>query len=201
MNILPAIISFVVGAAVSLLELITSKYPRTFFLLKKSTALYAYTLIYGILSFLVMLIVKSLIHAKIISLEGIGISNEWIQALVVGVTTKAILHIRLFNITFGRQSFPIGIETFVYLFEPWLLRTIDLDEFNGIRSYIAVYQKKYSDLTDIKNRIKDNIPQTLTGVERKAFITDLTEKDSAMEAMELYLQTFGKRSFERVFPL
>lgn len=201
MNIIPAIISFLVGASVAFLELITSKYPRTFFLLKKSTSLYAYTLIYGLLSFLVMLLVKSLIHAKIISLEGIGISNEWIQALAVGITTKAILHIRLFNITFGRQSFPIGVETFVYLFEPWLLRSIDLDEFNAIRSYLEVAQKKYSDLADVKNRIKDNIPHTLAGVERKAFLTDLTEKDSALEAMELYLQTFGKKSFERVFPL
>jgi hypothetical protein len=201
MIIIPPVISFVVGASVALLELITSKYPRTFFLLKKSSALYAYTLIYGFLSFLVMLLVKSLIHAKIISLEGIGISNEWIQALVVGVTTKAILHIRLFNVTFGRQSFPVGVETFVYMFEPWLLRTLDLDEFNAVRSFIATAQNKYNDLTDVKNKIKNNIPRSLTGIEKAAFITDLNEKATVLESMELYLQSFGRKSFERVFPL
>jgi len=201
MNIFPPFLSFVVGSLIALIELITSKYPRTYFLLKKSSALYAYTLIYGILSFVVMLILKSLIKAEIISLEGLGISNQWIQALVVGVSTKALLHIRLFKISFGSQSFPVGIETFVFLFEPWLLRTIDLDEFNAVREFIAFAKSRYTDLDDVKDKIEDNIPPTLSSAEKAAFLTDLNEKDSVLEAMELYLQSFGKRSFERVFPL
>jgi hypothetical protein len=138
MNILPPLLSFIIGALVAHIELITSKYPRTFFLLKKSFALYAYTLIYGILSFFVMLTLESLTRAQIISLEGIGISNQWIQALIVGVSTKALLHIRFFKVSFGSQSFPVGVETFVFLFEPWLLRTIDLDEFNAVRDFITL---------------------------------------------------------------
>lgn len=201
MNVLPPLLSFIIGALVAHIELITSKFPRTFFLLKKSFALYAYTLIYGFLSFIVMLVLESLTSAGIISLEGIGISNQWIQALVVGFSTKALLHIRLFKVTFGNQSFPVGVETFVFLFEPWLLRTIDLDEFNAVRDFIALAKNRYSDINAVKTKIEDNIPPTLSNLEKTAFLTDLNEKESVSEAMELYLQSFGKRSFERVFPL
>jgi len=209
MNILPPLLSFIIGALVAHIELITSKYPRTFFLLKKSLALYAYTSIYGILSLIGMLVLESLIRTQVISLEGLGISSRWIQAVVVGVSTKALLHIRLFKVSFRNLSFPVGVETFVFLFEPWLLRTIDLDEFNAVRDYhffsyfkfIALAENRYTDLNDVKTKIEDNIPPTLSNLEKAAFLTDLKEKDTVPEAMELYLQSFGKRSFERVFPL
>jgi len=201
MNILPPLLSFIIGALVAHIELITSKYPRTFFLLKKSLALYAYTSIYGILSLIGMLVLESLIRTQVISLEGLGISSRWIQAVVVGVSTKALLHIRLFKVSFRNLSFPVGVETFVFLFEPWLLRTIDLDEFNAVRDFIALAENRYTDLNDVKTKIEDNIPPTLSNLEKAAFLTDLKEKDTVPEAMELYLQSFGKRSFERVFPL
>ena len=201
MNLLPPLLSFIIGALVAHIELTTSKYPRTFFLLKKSLALHAYTVIYGLLSFILMLVLESLIRAKVIGMEGFGISNRWIQALIIGVSTKALLHIRLFNVSFGSQSFPVGVETFVFLFEPWLLRTIELDEFNAVREFIAKAEKRYTNLTEVKTDIEDNIPPTLSNPEKAAFLTDLNEKDTVLEVMELYLQSFGKRSFERVFPL
>lgn len=200
-DFLPPFISFIIGTLVAGIELITSKYPRTFFLLNKSWALYAYTIIYGILSFGVMLAISSLVGAKIIKLEGLGISNMWVQAVVVGVATKAFLHIRVFNVSIGSQSFPVGIETFVYMFEPWLLRTIELDEFNAIRKFIDIAQSRYSALNDVIQKIKNNIPQKLSKVEKSAFPSDLSEKTTVSEAMELYLQYFGKKSFERIFPL
>ena len=47
----PSSLAFGIATVIALLELITSKYPRTFFLLKRSRALYTYALIYGVIAF------------------------------------------------------------------------------------------------------------------------------------------------------
>src|SRR6267143_1157201 len=116
----PPLFAFLIGTLVSGLELITSKYPRTFFLIKKSWAFGVYATVYGLISFLVMLLLKSLVEGQYVKLEGFAISNTMVQAFVIGVSTKALLHMRLFQVTTGSQNFPVGIETLIYLFEPLL---------------------------------------------------------------------------------
>jgi len=133
----PPILAFAIATFLAFLELVTSKYPRTAFLLRKSSALYGYVLVYGLIAFGVTLGIGSLIKAEIIKLSGIGLSNPWAQAVAVGVSFKALLHIRLFSVSVGSETFPIGVETLVQLFEPYLLRTIDLDCFNAMEAYIA----------------------------------------------------------------
>jgi len=124
-----------------------------------------------------------------------------VQAIFVGVSTRAFLHIRLVKVSVGSQSFPIGIETFMYLFEPWLLRGIELDEFNAVREFIDKSQGHYTDLNVVKQKIGGNIPPNLPEDERIAFLRDMHDKRTVPEAMELYLIYFGKKSFERVFPI
>ena len=131
-----AILAFVIAAFISVLELITAKYPRTYFLLKKNRKLYLYALTYGAVAFGIMLGLGALVTAGTVKLEGLGLSSPWVQAIAVGLTTKAFLHINLFNVTVGSQPMPVGLETLVQLFEPALLRTILLDEFNAVRNYI-----------------------------------------------------------------
>lgn len=199
----PPLLSFFIAATVTLLELITSKYPRTsFLLLKRSHWLYVYVAIYGAISFAVTIAFKWLIQTQEeITVTGLAISNPWAQAVIVGLSVKAFLHIRLFAVTVGSQAFPVGVETLVQLFEPWLLRTIDLDEFNAMKDFIADYQQHYDALGPVKDKIKQNIPTNLPKEEKSAFLADLDEKEGVGEAMELYLQSFGKTSFKRVFPL
>lgn len=172
-------LAFIIASLISMLELITSKYPRTFFLLKKSWALYTYALIYGVISFVVMLVLNSLIIAGIVKLEGVGISNLWTQSIAVGLATKAFLHIRFFNVSSGSQSFPVGTETIVQLFEPWLLRTIELDNFNAVRNFINSRANKYNDLNDVKTKSRNNLPRTFSEQDRTAFQADI-DKEQAL---------------------
>lgn len=199
-DMVPPILAFLVATSVTLLELITSKYPRTFFLMKKSCSCYIYSIVYGFIAFFIMLGLDSLVKEGVLKLEGLGLSYPVVQALAVGLTIKAFLHIRLFNIVSGAQSFPVGIESIVQLFEPWLIRTTELYHFNASANYITLHSRSHSDLEKVKKTIKDNLPPTLTSQEKTAFQADIDRVTNVFDAMILYLSTVGKKSFERVFP-
>src|ERR1700736_1601035 len=109
----PPVLAFVIASFIAALELITSKYPRTFFLLKRCPALYVYALIYGLIGLGVMLGLNYLVSQKAVTLEGFGLSNPWWQAVAIGLSVKAFLHLRIFSVGVGGQSFPIGTETIV----------------------------------------------------------------------------------------
>lgn len=193
-----------VAVGVVLLELVTLRYSRQFFLLwNKSWALYVYALMYGIVALLITFGLNQLEIGGAINLQGIGLSNPWIRAVAIGVFTKAFFHMRLFNIpvgSFGTQSFPIGLETIVQVFEPQLLKTIELHEFNAVRQYIEPRAAKYKDLATVRAKINENIPRTFTESEKSAIRADIDKQNTIVEAMELYLVTLGKSNFDRVFP-
>jgi hypothetical protein len=198
----PSILALLIASGITLLELITTEYPRTYpIVLRNSKKIYVYSIIYGAIAFGITLGIDSLISGEIVTLEGIGLSNLWIRALAIGLTVKAFLHIRLFTIgVSGGDKFPIGIETIVLLFEPWLLRDIEIDHFNFIRTYIQPQVAKYNDLQNVKQLITSNIPTSLPAEERNTFIRDINEKTSIVEAMEKFIRYLGLRSFERAFP-
>ena len=131
-------------------------------------------------------------------LQGPRIDNPGIRALVVGLSTKAILHIRVFNVSVGTQSFPLGTESVVMLFEPWLLRKIALDEFNAIETHIETKTEKWSDIAAVKEQIAEHLPE-MPKAEKVGFLSDLGEAATAAEALKLYLRSFGPKSFARVF--
>ncbi len=148
-----------------------------------------------------MLSLDSLIRTETIKLEGIGISNPWRQSIAIGLSTKAFMHLRLFNISIGSESVPVGIESIVQLFEPWLLGSIELSEFNTVRRYLQPCITVYPTLDSVKKTVKDNIPLTLSGSVREAFKIDVDKAEQVTDLMELYLRRFGKENFERIFPL
>ena len=198
-NLLPAILSFLIAAVFAALELMTSKYPRTIFLVKKCRYLYLYVAIYGLVSFGALLGLNLLVEAKKITLEGIGLQNIWVKSTIVGLSTKAFLHISLYSLSVGGKTFPLGTETIVQAFEPWLLEEIFLFEFNAVSDFISPRAARYSDLATAKTTIKGNLPASLTGPERIGFEADVDAKTSVPSAMEVYLRRFGKRNFTRVF--
>lgn len=196
----PPLLAFLIAAFIAVLELITSKYPRTFFLLKKCLALYIYALIYGAIGFAVMVGLKYLVSQKTITLEGLGLSSPWWQAVALGLSVKAFLHLRIFSVGVGPQSFPIGTETIVQLFEPWLLRTIELHHFNAGRDFIASRALKYPVVNDVKTKTKFNVPASFSSTERAAFLADIDKAPSVEDTMELFINFLGKSTFDRVFP-
>lgn len=191
-----ALIAFAIAATISGLELITSKYPRTYFLLYRCASLYAYIVIYGVIGSGATLLLPYLP----IKIEGIDQSSAWINAILIGVSIKAILHIRLFNVTTGPgNEFPVGLETILQLFEPWLLRTIDLDHFMRVRRYIGSRSARYLEADAVRSAILANIPPAFSAAERAALTTDVAHLTTVSELMELYLSYVGRGTFEEVF--
>jgi len=197
----PPLLGLGVAFSITFIELITSEYPRTPFFCVRSIALYSYSTIYGTIGFGIALGLGSLTEANILTLEGPGfLENPWVQAFIVGLIIKSLLHIRVFSVGTGADSFPIGIETIVQIFEPWLLRTIQLDHFNTLRSYIDPRANIHNDLYVVKQQITRNLPSAFSDREKIAFQADIAKATTVVDAMELYIGFAGKRSFNRIFP-
>lgn len=199
--ICPAILALILATAVAWLELVTSKYPRTLFLIKDYKLLYVYSFVYGLAGFLVMLGIGLFTNGNEVQITGPVVTTRWTEALAVGLSTKALLHIRLFTVSTGSQSVPVGIESIVHLFEPTLLQNIDLQEFYKVRQHLRPLSLKYSDLATVKQMILSDLPQSFSGAERMSFETDIETAKNVVMAMEVYLRRFGKANFSRLFPL
>jgi hypothetical protein len=200
--ILPSFLAFLVGAVFSGYELLNSLYPMTcYFLLKKSKSIYIYSLVYGIFSFVFMLGIHyfGIFECVVAPL----ISNVWVQAIFVGISTKAFLHIKFFD----ADPIPIGFETITYLFEPRLLSQIKLDDYNATQEYITDSMLGYHDIAEVLNIVERKLPSTDREIS-VAFMQDVREEiaeyvdndKKIMVAMELYLRAYGVSSFNRSFP-
>lgn len=110
------------------------------------------------------------------------------------------MQLNIFTVTSGSSSFPIGFQTIVQLFEPYLLRLILLDEFNSVRNYVTPVANKYTSLDTVKAMIKQNIPPSLSAQERAAFENEIDKEVQVLGAMERFLRFLGRGTFGRVFP-
>lgn len=192
----PFFVAFATALGITGLELITVKYPRTWFVVVKDWV-WLYIALYGLLSLAGLWSLDWLVSADKIKLEGLGLSSVWIKALYVGIGVKALLHINVAK--FGTT--PIGSEIIVKAFEPGLLRTILLNEFIAVRAYVAPYAARHTELGNVRAKIIDNIPPTLPAEERAAFQNDVNGCAAVTAALELALRFLGRRIFQRIFPL
>jgi len=199
----PPLLAFLIASGITATELVTSEYSSTFFAVYRCPSLYLYSLIYGTIAFIIVAIGTGSTH-----IEVIGISNPWMQAIIIGHSIKAIFHIRLFSLTRGQGAdpLPIGLETFVQIFEPQLKHKIEQAETHGIHRFLDPRVQKYSDPDDVKVRIMGNLSRHMTREARIAFKQDLEDilndpDERIFGAMQLYLAFMGKKNLERIFPL
>jgi hypothetical protein len=198
-ELLPFGVAFAVAFAITLLELVTSKYPRTIFLLAGSISLYAYGVVYGLIAAGIDAMLPVISDQATVS--GVAISNPWVRAIAIGLSVKAFLHIRFFDVTTGPgKSFPVGVESFVQLFEPWLLRSIDLDHFLATRRLVQSRAAAYADVATARSRALANIPSSFDASERAAFENDLDNATTIERVMETYLTVLGRKIFSSVYP-
>jgi hypothetical protein len=194
------VLAFGSAALLSYFDFVSSNYPRTIFLLRKSWQIYLYAAFYGVMAALVFWLLPSLLEQ--IQLQGIGIGNPWVQALVLGLSIKALLHIRLYTVTLGAgRSFPLGIETLVNPLDRWLTREIDLFLFSARKAYLRPYIAKYPDLAVVKAKAAKEIPDGFAADEKVALTKDVGDAADVEVAMRIYLRYVGRRVFESVFPL
>lgn len=198
----PALVGFATATVVTMIELVTSKYPRTAgFLISSSLRFWLYPPIYGLIAFGCILGLDALAASGAIKLEGTFAANKWLQAVGLGLSVKALMHIRIFSVTTDSGSFPVGIESIVQLFEPWLLDSIDMDEWQAVRRYVrARMNTAYAAWTPAQTRahILANLPTKLKN--SATFTVDLNACSDTLECMELYLRRCGRSIFDLTFP-
>jgi hypothetical protein len=193
------LVTFAVATLVTAIELITSKYPRTAPFALKSPWFYAYVLIYGLLG-AVGLALLPLLGDKVTT-EGIALSNPWVTAALIGFSVKAILHIRIFAVSTGPgQSFPVGLESFVQLFEPWMLRTVELDHFSEQSAFIAPRAARFATVADARTQATANPPPGLSTPERAVFDADIGQAANQGQVIAAYLKYSGIRLTNTTFP-
>lgn len=192
-------LTFAVATTVTAVELITSKYPRTANFVVTSGWFYAYVLVYGILG-AAALSIAPLTGADVTSDAGI-LNNPWAKAAIIGFSIKAFLHIRIFTVTTGPgQSFPVGLESFVQLFEPWLLNTIDLDHYFKQRAFITPRAARFANVIDARNQALGAIPTGFSPQEKAALTSDINQATTSEEVIRSYLKYTGIKLTKDTFP-
>ena len=192
-------VTFVVAAAVTGIELITTTYPRTPEFVAKSRWFYAYVLIYGALG-AVALALLPLVGSEV-AMTGVGLENPWVKALLVGLSVKAVLHIRIVTVSAGpNQSFPVGLETLVQLFEPWMLTSLDLDHFSAQQAFIKPKAARHNNLSAAKKAVVSNIPSGFSAAVRTTLIADINSRTTTQEVISTYLKYVGIRLTDSTFP-
>lgn len=194
-NICPYILAFMIATIITGFELITSQFAGFFFLLRRCAHLYAYCILYGLAS------VACFGFVRIGVLKGVlqgqsGLTDPWIQAVTVGLFTKALLHARVGTI----GGVPIGTETVVHIFEPALLRSIILESHNAQRAYLSTRIEANVDLNGVLEKIRVDVAAFPVNADRITFEQDLRDADTVDKAMSMYLRRFGRSNFERLFP-
>ena len=194
-----AAVAFAVGALFTCFELRFSKYPHTGSLIVWKRPFWIYCGLYGLVAVGGFLLSGLLIAKGVLKLGGLSLESPYGLAAVLGLSSKAIMQLSIFNVTAGSASFPIGFQTIVQVFEPYLLHAISLKEFNAVRMFVMPYALKYPDLNTVKTMIKNNIPDSISHRDRVAFEGDIDKDRQVHEAMERFLRFLGEETFLRVF--
>lgn len=179
------------------LELITTHYQHRARFVIKRWEFWVYVVSYAIAGALLMFLIEYLIRDGSIKLEGSFVDNPWVQAITVGVICKGLIEIKLFTV----NQTPIGLSTFVHLYEPKLLKDLGHQVWEAMTAHIKPYADNNGDFGEVKNKITRNLPPDIrdNAANKAAFQIDLEGKATVQEAMELYFETVGGSTFERVF--
>ena len=195
----PLCLTFAVASFVTGVELLTSQYPRTARFALRSSWFYVYILIYGVLGATALALLP--LVADQVTTEGIGSANPWIKAALIGFSVKAVLHIRIFAVSTGPgQSFPVGLESFVQLFEPWMLRTLELEHYNKQNAFIAPRAQKLTDVATARAQAKANPPPGHTPPVKAAFEADIDQSVTPAQVIAAYLKYAGIGLTMTTFP-
>ncbi len=199
MDVWQLVLAFIIAVAVTGLELITSEYPRTSKFVLRSLWFWGYVAIYGLLGAVAFAILP--LVSDQITVEGFGLSSPWLMAAFVGFSIKAFLHVRIFTVSRGPgDQFPIGLETFVQLFEPWFLANLDLDHYFREIGFVTPRAARCVDVADAQAKAKAHIPPRFKPAVRAALQADVDRETTKEGVIIVYLTYCGIRLTENTFP-
>jgi hypothetical protein len=97
-SFLIAILAFTVAYSVTLIERVTSHHPRTYQFVLTSISLHVYSIIYGLIGAFIVISVGLLQTNNLLTIKGLGLTNKFWLAFLIGLSTKGFLGIRLFTV-------------------------------------------------------------------------------------------------------
>jgi hypothetical protein len=195
------LIALPIAGALAASQLINDEYPNTWFLFtpRKCKAFYGYLLLWGSVAFALAIAFDSLVARDIVKIKGLKLESPWVQALIVGLTAKALTQISIYNFTYGPRTLPVGPSLVLQPLEPLLLKKIKQCEASELQIFVDSRAQKYADVSHVREKIK-TAPSDLTGPERLAFEEEIEDAQSVKAAMEKHVSTLGKKSFDAAFP-
>jgi hypothetical protein len=194
------LLAFFVGGTIATTELVSEKYPNTAFTVLNCKYLWWRALVFALAAAALFLLWDQMVLANKIELNGTGFDRKWVQALIVGLTTKSLLQVNVFTLRVGPQTVPLGMATFLQPIEPPLTKKILLHEFLAVRRYVMTHAPRYPDLTKVKADILAAVPPGWPDDEKKALIRDVESAASVEAAMTLMLRALGRDAFAGTFP-
>jgi hypothetical protein len=191
-------LTFFIAFFVSYFERITTTYPNTARFIWRSWYLIGYAAMYALASALVLLGLGALIDSGSVTLEGLGVGNIWIRAIVIGLSAKAVLNINVAAI----NGVPIGVQTVIYPLERFLLSSLESEEWNTRREFIENLVRRYPQLDEVKAKAKTNIPPRIASDEdgKDAYVRDIESKQTVPDLFDLVIDRVDARTFNRIFP-
>lgn len=212
MEYLAFFLCFVLAAIVAHFGL-NSKYTNTNFLLKRYLPYYCYSCLWGvfaIVTYAIMILIDLHITIAQTDIDSLNYS-PYIKAIFVGLFTKSVFEGFNFNYSTGSEDKTLGFKIISDLFESSILKKIQDEHRNLLKEFCAERQKGYIELQTVISTIEQDLDRH-TDEEKyfsKTYMLDLNENIIDLKAnpeinvrrvMEDFLLTFGKRTFDRLFP-
>jgi len=199
--------AFVLASAITWLNLITDKYPRTWTLFVwKSSGIWLYALTYGVLAAVLFCLLTFVIDVSELSITIQSRYGElkppagWTLSIIIGVFIKTFLKFNLFTYNFGKDQIPVGLEWLSSKIENYFTRTIEIDEFRAVKDTVKKSASHYQNFSAVKSAIKKGIPKFhMDQAESEAFEWELDKNNNIEDALELYLRTVGPKLFKSTF--
>lgn len=203
-QIIACAITFLCAFSVTYFNIYSSqKFHNYFFLLNNNGTLILFCLLYGAIGICLLYILKD----NVITITGDNTKlGNYLYPIAVGVSTKGISDLNLFNIKTDGFAFPVGIKTITQPLDKFFEEKFDGVCFKKSKAFLQPYNNKYSsaDLKSFKDKtitdLKTNHPDTKKTDAFSASGQFMSTTNSG-EVMVLVLREFGPIVFKSVFPL
>jgi hypothetical protein len=186
----------------------SDKFHSYFFLIYKSGILIVYCVLYGAIAAALV----GLLPADAVKVSGnLSKAGPWLYPLGIGLFTKGVSDLNLFNVRTDGTSIPVGLRTITQPIDKFFEEKLDGVSFKNLKNYIGPYYVKSrtnlstqfaNDLKVFKASVIAELKKYFNSMDRVAkFETSdaFGKVKSSDDVLYLALREFGKTIFESIF--
>lgn len=187
----------------------SDKFHSYFFLICFNWILLVYCILYGAIAIGLYAILPS----DAVKISG-SLSNlsPWLYPVGIGVLTKGVSDLNLFNVRTEGTSIPVGLKTITQPIDKFFEEQLDAVSFKGLKKYIDPYYVKSrsdlgtvrfgNDLAKFKNFVLEELRKYFNSEDRIGRFENsdaFGKVKTSDDVLYLVLREFGKTIFESVF--